>query len=248
MNTLTSVLSIAPPLVLQTVLLWVLIRRQAFRTFPWFFAYTLFSVIANVGRFAVASHFDIYFDVYWVTEAAYAILGIAVLYEVFWAVFRNLGRIWWFRLIFPLTVAFTIMLAIARSQTQAPQFSNPLMAWIVTGELALRLLQVSVFALLVALVSFLGLRWRQHAFGISAGFGFYATVALLATTKVSEFGTRFAFMWGVLLVVAYSIAALIWLWFFSRPQQPGQLRNEQPPLSLQELERYKQIARRIRQR
>ena len=75
MNTLTSVLSIAPPLVLQTVLLWVLIRRQAFRTFPWFFAYTLFSVIANVGRFAVASHFDIYFDLYWVTEAAYAIMA-----------------------------------------------------------------------------------------------------------------------------------------------------------------------------
>ena len=236
------------PLVLETVLLWLLIRRREYTGFPWFFCYMAFGVIADVARLVVRNNSDLYFAVYWTTEAGYDLLEIAVLYEVFWAVFRNLGRIWWFRLVFPLTITFTITLAIIHSRTHPPQFSTLLRVWIVTSELAVRLLQVSVFALLVGLVSFLGLRWRQHAFGISAGFGIYATVALLATTKFSEFGTGFMFTWGVLLIVAYSIAVLIWIWFFSMPTLTEQICNAEPPLSLQELERYKQIARRIRRR
>lgn len=235
------------PLVLEIVLLLLLIRGREYKGFPCFFCYAAFGVIADVARLVVRNS-DLYFAVYWATEAGYDILEIAVLYEVFWAVFRNLSRIWWFRLIFPMTVVFAITLASIYSRTHPPQFSNPLRVWIITGELAVRLLQVSVFALLVGLVSFLGLRWRQHAFGISAGFGVYATVALLATTKVSEFGTRFMFTWGVMLIVAYSIAVLIWIWFFSMPTQTGQMRSESPPLSLQELDRYKQVARRIRRR
>ena len=236
------------PLLLEMVLLFVLLKREGYKGFPWFFSYSAFGVLADLARIVVRNHFHLYFDVYWISEAGYDVLGIAVLYEVFWSVFRNLGRIWWFRLIFPFTVVFTVVLVIIHSHTQPPRFSDPVRIWIVTGELAVRLLQVSIFVLLVGLVSFLGLRWRQHAFGISAGFGIYATVALLATTKVSEFGTRFMFQWGVLLIVAYSIAVVIWIWFFSMPTRIKQIRNEEPPLSLQELEHYKKVVRRVRRR
>src|ERR1700685_2949416 len=89
---------------LQAVLLYVLVRKQSFRTFPWFFAYTLFTVSAGVCRFLARNHHSIYLGVYWSTQAASSLLGIAVMYEVFRSVFRNFSRLWWFPPLFPLTV------------------------------------------------------------------------------------------------------------------------------------------------
>jgi hypothetical protein len=89
----------------------------------------------------------------------------------------------------------------------------------VTAEIAVRFVQVLIFLGLGALASFFGLRWRQYPLGIAAGFGLYSTVFLLTTMRVSDFGTRFAFLWKISSVVAYSLAVLIWIWFFRAPQK-----------------------------
>jgi hypothetical protein len=231
---------------LQGILLYVLVRRQSFRTFPWFFAYTLFAVLAGSSRFLVRNHHPIYTGVYWTTEAIYPLLGIAVMYEVFRNVFRSFSRLWWFPPLFPLTVMACLGLTIWRSLAAPSGLERGAIAWIVGAELGVRLLQVAMFALLVALVLLLGLRWRQQAFGICAGYGLFASVALLTTTKFYEFGTEFKFLWGFISIIAYSIAVLIWLWYFSVPLKAEAPRAEQPPLSVQELGRYKEIVRRVR--
>jgi hypothetical protein len=91
-----------------------------------------------------------------------------------------------------------------------------------------------------------GLRWRQYPFGIATGFGLYATVMLLTTTKFSDFGTRFKFLWGVTSLVAYSVAVLIWIWFFSVPQKRQTLNSELSASSPGDLEQYKDALRRMR--
>ena len=83
--------------------------------------------------------------------------------------------------------------------------------------MAVRLVQVSIFAGLASMVSLIGLRWRQYPFGVALGFGLYATVMLLATTKFADLGISFKFSWGVISLVAYSVAVLIWIWFFWAP-------------------------------
>jgi hypothetical protein len=231
---------------LQALLLYVLVRKQSYRIFPWFFAYTLFAVAGGVGRFAVRNHHSAYYDVYWSTQAVSSLLGIAVMYEVFRNVFRNFSRLWWFPPIFPLTVVLCLALTISRSLSAPSGLEAGTTAWIVGTELGLRLLQVAMFALLVTLVPVFGLRWRQQAFGICAGYGLHATVALFTTTKFYEFGTKFKFMWGLVSIITYSIAVLIWLWYFTVPAKAEKLRAEQPPLSAQELGRYKEIVRRVR--
>jgi hypothetical protein len=231
---------------LQAALLCVLVRRGSFRTFPWFFAYTAFAVTAGISRFLVRNHHSIYSGVYWTTEAVYPLLGIAVMYEVFRNVFRNFSRLWWFPPIFPLAVTLSLGLTISRSLSVPSGLQNGVAAWIVAAELGVRLLQVAMFALLVALVLLFGLRWRQQAFGICAGYGLFATVALLTTTKFYEFGTKFKFLWGLVSIIAYSIAVLIWLWYFVVPVKTEPPRAEQPPVSAQEMGRYKEIVRRVR--
>jgi len=232
------------PLPLLMLLLCLLVRRQAYKVCPYFFSYVAFAVAAGVTRFLVRNRPPAYSTVYWSTEACYCALGILAMYEVFRAVLR--ARLWWTHLIFPAIVVAAIALSLARTHAVPSKFEG-LYFYIVTGEIAVRFVQVLIFVGLGGLASFFGLRWRQYPLGIATGFGLYSTVYLLTTIKFSDFGTRFKFWWDMSSIVAYSLAVLIWIWFFRAPQK------EEPPLDpekvaqyLTMLEQYKKVMRRMR--
>jgi hypothetical protein len=209
------------PLGLLALLLFLLLRNRAYKVCPCFFAYVAFGVAAGVARFVVDGRPQAYKATYWGTEAGYCILGIFAMYEVFRAVLR--ARLWWTYLIFPAIVVVALALSVAHARAVPPQVSRPLL-YIVNGEIAVRFVQVLMFVGLGVLASFFGLRWRQYPLGIAAGFGLYSTAELLSTIKFSDFGTTFKFWWDVIPLVAYSLAVLIWIWFFRVPQE------EEPPL------------------
>jgi hypothetical protein len=207
--------------------------------------YAAFAVIADIARFAVHNHRSIYVPTYWATEAVYDILGILVMYEVLYSVLGTLARARWSRLILPVLLIVGIALSLAHRQAVPPKVDG-FRLYIVTGEIAVRFVQVLVFAGLVTLVPVLGLRWRQYPFGVATGFGLYATVMLLTTIKFSDFGTRFKFLWGVTSLVAYSVAVLIWIWFFSVPQKIETPVSELSAPSPGDLKQYKDALRRMR--
>ena len=233
------------PLGLLALLLWTLVRKSAYKAVPCFFAYTAFAVAADVTRFLVHNHRHPYYAAYWFTEAGYDLLGILVMYEVLRTVLGNLTRAWWARLIFPAVLVAGVGISLARADV-VPSRLGGLLFYIVVGEIAVRFVQVFVFAGLVTLVPLLGLRWRQYPFGVATGFGLYATVMLLTTTKFSDFGTRFKFLWGVTSLVAYSLAVLIWIWFFSVPQKAETPSSELSAPSPGDLKQYKDALRRMR--
>jgi hypothetical protein len=230
---------------LLVLLLGLLIWRRIHNTHPYFFAYVVFAVSADLARFAIRSYLHPYYFTYWITEAGYDILGLLVMYEVLRTILASLTRARPIRLIFLALLFAGIGLSLAHAQAIPPKFTG-LRLYIVTGEIAVRFLQVLVFAGLVTLVSVLGLRWRQYSFGVATGFGLYATIMLLTTTKFSDFGTRFKFLWGVTSLVAYSVAVLIWIWFFSVPQKTSNSSSELLAPSPGELKRYKDALRRMR--
>ncbi len=233
------------PSCLLVVLLWLLVRRRVYAALPYFFTYATFAVGADTARFAVHGHREAYYLTYWITEAGYDLLGILVMYEVLQTVFGSLTRAWWTRLIFPAVLTAGIGMSVARASVVPSRLSG-ILFYIAVGEIAVRFVQVFVFAGLVTLVPVVGLRWRQYPFGIATGFGLYATVMLLTTTKFSDFGTKFKFLWGVTSLVAYSVAVLIWIWFFSVPQKRQTLNSELSASSPGDLEQYKDALRRMR--
>jgi hypothetical protein len=233
------------PLGLLLLLLWILLRRRAYKVCPCFFTYAAFGVAADVVRFVVHNHPHAYYTTYWITEGGYGLLGILAMYEVLRAVLGNLTHAWWARLIFPAVLIAGICMSLARTDA-VPSRLGGILFYIVLGEITVRFVQVLVFAGLVTLVPLLGLRWRQYPFGVAAGFGLYATVALLATTKYSDFGTRFKYLWDVTLLVAYSVAVLIWIWFFSVPQKTQVPSSELSAPSPGDLKQYKDALRRMR--
>jgi hypothetical protein len=234
------------PLGLLVVLLWVLVRRRAYKVFPCFFSYAAFGVAADVSRFVVHGNPHHYYAIYYITEGGYDVLGVLVMYEVLRTVLASLTRVWWSRLIFPAVLLAGVALSLARAQAAPTQFSRRLAFYILIGEIAVRFVEVFIFAGLVTLVRVLGLRWRQYPFGVAAGFGLYSTVALLVTTKLSDFGTRFMFLWNVTSLVAYSLAVLIWIWFFSVPQKAQTPSSELSAPSPGDLKHYKDALRRMR--
>jgi hypothetical protein len=234
------------PLGLLVVLLWVLIRRRAYRACPWFFVYAAFAVSAGIARFVVREQPQAYYLTYWITEAGYDLLGILVIYEVLRLVLGSLARAATARRIFPAIFMVSVGLTLARAYAVPSQFGHGVAFYILAGEIAVRFVQVFIFAGLVALVPLLGLRWRQYPFGVATGFGLYATVALLINLKLSDFGTRFTFLWDVVSLVAYSVAVVIWIWFFSVPQKAPRADSELSAPSPGDLKEYKEALRRMR--
>jgi hypothetical protein len=236
------------PLVLLTILLFVLVRRRGYRQCPVFFVYVAFGVVADISRFI--SHLPglhnprLYFDIYWSTEGIYDVLGVLVMYEVLRSVLGSLTRARWTRFAFPVVLILGIGLSLAHAHAVPPKFDG-LRLYIVIGEIAVRFIQVLVFAGLATLVPVLGLRWRQYPFGIATGFGLYATVMLLTTTKFSDFGTKFTFLWGVTSIVAYSFAVMIWIWFFSVSQAAEKPQSHLSVTSPGDLKDYKDALRRM---
>jgi hypothetical protein len=234
------------PTALLLLLVFVLLRRGAYRAFPWFFGYAVFGVSADTIRFVTRSHPVQYRSVYWWTEAGYDLLGILVMYEVVRAVLGYTARRSRVRVAFPSLLVLAVGLSLARAHAIPSQFGQGVHFYIMVGEIAVRFVQVFVFAGLVTLVPLLGLKWRQYPFGVAAGFGLYATVALLVTTKLSDFGTRFIFLWSLTSVVAYSVAVLIWIWFFSVPQKVEPPISQLSVPSPGDLNQYKDVLRRMR--
>ncbi|MFZ0771268.1 MAG: hypothetical protein WCA49_25345 [Candidatus Sulfotelmatobacter sp.] len=210
---------IPTPLIL--LLLCLLVRRGEHRTFPYFFAYVVFSVAASAMRFFTRNHHSVYFWVYWLTDVGYALLGALAMYEILRKALRGFAHIWWRHLVFPAVVVIGVGLSLWHLYKVPPRLQGRLLIWIVTGEIAVRYVQVLTFiglGVLAALALFYGLRWRQYALGISVGFGLYAAVALLITTKLSDVGRSFTFLWNVISIVAYSFAVLIWIGFLFLPE------------------------------
>jgi len=228
---------------LLVVLLGVMFRRHSFSSFPWFFIYVFYTVLASIVRFVLRNH-EIYPYVYWYSDAGSAVLGITVMYEVFRSVSYKLIRRSWGSAIFPVIVIGTLLLTLLRARAVETDL-NTVMTWMIGGQMCARINEVAMFLLLLVFVAVLGLRWRQHQFGICAGFGIYSAFALLASTKYYEIGSRFNLWWSVISVVSYTVAVLIWLWYFSSPVGAEPPSSDEPPLSLQDLERYKDIARRV---
>lgn len=229
---------------MQAVLLYLLLRNTSIKNYPFFFAYTGFSIFTGIGRFALRNTSHPYLYFYWASDAVLVLLAIAILHEVFKTVFGNLRHKLWFRMIFPIVLTGTLALTIVHAESL---FTGKLslFAVILASELAMRFLQVALFVLLICLVALFGLRWRQQAFGISAGFGIHASVCLLASTKLYEVGANFEGWWGVATLAAYTVAVVIWLCYFTGAPEPVKLRSELPPLSIGDLAMYRDAMQKV---
>ncbi|MGC2695590.1 MAG: hypothetical protein WA738_07345, partial [Candidatus Angelobacter sp.] len=184
-------------------------RRGAHKTFRFFFAYTIFAIVAELTKFALVKpnrNTWVYFWVSWGSEAVYAILGFLAIYEVFRYVFENFRTFGWFKFLLPLTGGAMLGISILIPIVHPAVDTDPLLEGIFALQIAVRCLQLGVFFLIFALARFFDLDYRQYAFGIAAGFGIAATGILLGTLVRTGLGLEFLIFFQYVPTVAYCVA------------------------------------------
>jgi hypothetical protein len=240
------------PPVLQTWLTFLLVRRRAHKGFPFFFTYTVFAVVAELCKFAVAQyspHPMTYFYFYWGAEILYAALGFLAIHEVFRRVFENFESLPWFKFLLPMVglgmLAISALIPIVHRAVE----TAPFLEGIYSLQIAVRCLQIGVFFLIFFLARAFELDYRQYAFGIAIGFGIAAAGILLGTLVRTSLGLKSLMFFKYVPSVAYCIAVTVWLASFVRAEPDDPFRDFRhlftPELFAEQLRRYKQEVRSI---
>ncbi len=211
-NFLYNALWITHP-VLQVGIAAVMVRRNLYRKFKFFFTYILMEIAAFVLVYPsyVRHSYATFFYLYWVTNAISVFLGFMVIHEIFIDVFRpfhtlrDLGTV-----LFKWAGLVMLLVAGVVSVSSGSSDLVPWMQAIVTTQRCLRIIQVGMVLFMLVFARYLGVSRRQHSFGIALGFGSYSMVELaLIASWVGHHLANGSI--DVVNLVAYNAALLTWL-------------------------------------
>jgi len=225
---------------LQAALAAIMLRRKLHRTFPIFFTYVVFQIVAFVLTFPLREDrfYEIFFYSYWATTAVSVVLGFKVIHEVFLDVFRpyhtlrDLGSVLfkWAGLVMLMVAA--VMAASVRSGGQ-----DPLVSGILTLQRSVRVVQCGLVLFLLVFSRYLGINWRQKSFGIALGFGTIASVEL----SIVVLGVDRQILSSFVNMVAFNITILTWVGYMvakspARDHSSYMLRPQRWEESLNEIQ------------
>lgn len=234
---------------LQIGLLVVLLWRQLYRRFPWFFGYVLSSLLETVALFFLRNRTSAYFKVYWISDTATTLLLFLALQEVFRSIFQRFYRMTWFKFIFPAIGVLLVIIAVVSALSHPSTVEDRLTKIILTAEVGLGFLQLGLFLFFFVAVRFFRVRWQQYAFGIAFGFGVSASGSLIAFLLRSEFGTKFHTMFRIAVPLSYTLALVVWLITFLTPEPAYPLQGKvlalTPEEMLAEIKQYSSTVKKI---
>ena len=208
------------PLILQTVILIVMLRRKLVVSYPLFFIYTIV-IVCREFILLFLKKGTVYFLVYVWGETLAVLLGLAVIFEILAHILPKSSLFRFVRnsvFIFGAIAAVAALLILIFSEPRGGG-KYPLSQVIGMAERSVRFLQSSLLVVVVALMSRLGLSWQQESVGIAAGFGVYSALALACF----ELGIHLHAISGATLALvnsaAYNLAAIIWALAILQPRR-----------------------------
>lgn len=169
---------------LHFAIAYVMLRRKLLRTFPVFFAYTIFHAIDGVtGYFLFRASQSVYFWFYWGGEGVDAFMTLAVIQEVFRVAFapyealRALGV----RIFNWLTVVLCIIAVITAVIAPASEI-NETMAALFVLDRSVQMIELGLVFFLFVFCKLFGMTWRHYVFGIAAGLAVMTSIGMVVLT------------------------------------------------------------------
>lgn len=227
----------------------LLFKRKLYLKFPFFYTYVICAIVITLMRISAANNYQLYFKVYWVTEAFYAALTLLVLYEAFHDVFILDYRDWpWFWMVFPGTVVVLTIVFVGYALLHLPVRASPIIALILSFETVVNFVIGGLFAMFLALAwLLLGENWPTYPYGVVLGFAISAAGSLVAYWLFSVFGTKLNWLGKYGPPVSYILAVLIWIAScFFPPEPKDRWRNfDDPEKALATVRQYLLALKRI---
>src|SRR5205809_4181808 len=232
------------PAGLQLAIIAIFLKRKPYRRFPWFFVYTVFSIVATIGRHSVNHNPELYYWVYWTTEIVFGVFALLALNEVF-AVAAEVfyfGR-GLFRFLPTVAVVAVVSYAGFQALYRAPSHANDpasnAMARLQAGGYALtfgiRCLETLIFVLCLRLSrkDGSGVQWGRYDHGILYGFGLIGALTSLIYLARLSFGQNLEGLFRFAPSGVYLGATLTWFDAFRRKEPPF---TKKPP-TMEDLDR-----------
>jgi hypothetical protein len=190
---------------------YIIYRTKQNRLFPWFVAYLVFVSFDSYIQLAI--HFlspSIRFYSYWIGQSVAIALSLVVLYEIFRNVLTS-GTLKISKSTFLLINAVLLLLAAGLALFQVKTSDYKVIYTILLFTRTVRIVQVGLMLILAVLSAFFGFYWNSLAFGIAAGFGFYAATELVNTTVRTLLGATGNQIFSWVSVLSFQCAIMVWL-------------------------------------
>ena len=212
-----SALWIAHP-VLQLAVAATMFSRRLHRTFPVFFAYLVWEILASCTLYPILrwGTYAQYFYSFWIADAISLALGFKVIHEIFLDVFRpyytlkDLGSV-----LFKWAALVMMLVACVVAAASPTSDQGPIVQAVLTVQRCVRVMQCGLILFLLVFSGYLGVSWRQQSFGISLGFGGFAIVDL-TVIALNAAGRVTPARVNLTDAIAYTGAILVWLGYTLR--------------------------------
>lgn len=200
---------------LQAGVVIAMLRRGLHRDYPYFFNYTLLGVVAEPLLFVLyRTSYASYYYGYYVNLGLSVVMSFAVLQEIFRDAFRPYEALRDLSVIlFRWSALVVLLVAVmwAIGANGKPDHGFVLQA-ITLADRSVRLMQCGLVFFLLLFSEYLGIPRRSFLFGISLGFGLFASVNMLVFTGLSRHGSIIKHTaLSKINSAAYMAAVLIWL-------------------------------------
>lgn len=243
--TISNIIELLISLCLELWLLILLVRRRAHKYFTVFFYYIAASVPVTLARLLTGSHYQLYFFIYWLTNAGMLLLGLAALHQVFRWVYEGFYQSPLFRYLYYGAVVLVLIINISNALVNPPVQAHPLVGLVLDIGIAVNLLQAGIGALFYAFLRPLRIQFRKYPYGVVLGFFISAAGPMLGYLARSIFGIKWHLFARYASPVSYIVALAVWLSAFIVPEKHE--TEWTPPMSpeqmLQELETYMKALR-----
>jgi hypothetical protein len=231
------------------VLAILLVRHRVHRRLPFFSAYVIYSIAATALQWACVSHQQLYFKVYWLTEAGDIALAVAATCESFISTFRGFFVLAWFRWLIPALAVLVACYAGWKAWTHPPLLNSPMAALVIGLEIALRYFISGVFLVYLAARRYVKIGNSGFQYNVVLGFFFASVGMLVAAVLRSEFGTKYWLVITWSSPVGYSAALCVWLFSFVTPLADEEQKDEAQVTAasaIQELRQYSSVLKKAR--
>jgi hypothetical protein len=203
------------PLAIQCVIAAVMLRRGLVGQFPFFFIYTLLLPARDTTLYFLPRPGDRYSNVFWWGEAVAILLSLGIIFEISWHFVRPYPFLRLFLKVLWISAVVVGLAALAMLiWTKGPAGADVALEWIILTERSARFLQVSLLIVAIAMMSRLGLNWRNYSLGIAAGFGVYAALDLVLLELRAHLHVISDSTFVFLRSAAYNLGVLIWAFYF----------------------------------
>ena len=236
---ISRVLWIAPQ-VIALLLVASMVRSKLVQRYGLFFAYTCLQLVRFAVLYPIYAGWEhnrfLYFYTYWVFEAVDVVVTIAIIHDVYIAVFspypalRRAGSA-----LFNWAMAILIIVSVVAAAVAQGADRARLLIGVTAFEQSAALVRGGLILLLICLGLFFKLQWPHHAFGIAIGLGINVMLVLAAVTVRRHYGVAAADLYSIATAVAFNLGSLVWAKYFLLSERALQGVN---PYARADLERW----------